>query len=101
MFFSKNQNLPPKILEISLKKFIFDKKTLQIERLGANYMEKVLPIFHCGSREETVCFDGLVMFYQNFTSSFVISTPTVFIFSETQFYFLKIHKWSHQNPLDT
>ena len=80
MFFSKNQNLPPKMLEISLKNFIFDKKTLQIERLGANYMEKVLPILHCGSREETVCFDGLDMFYKNFASGFVISTLTVLIF---------------------
>ena len=68
------------MLEISLKIFIFDKKTLQIERLGANYMEKVLPILHCGSREETVCFDGLDIFYQNFASSCVILTPSVLIF---------------------
>ena len=68
------------MLEISLKNVIFDKKTLQIERLGANYMEKVLPSLHCGSREETVCFDGLDMFYQNFASGFVILTLTVLIF---------------------
>ena len=68
------------MLENLKKKFIFDKKNLQIERLGANYMEKVLPSLHCGSREETVCFDGLDIFYQNFASSCVILTPSVLIF---------------------
>ena len=68
------------MLEISEKDSIFDQTTLQIEGLEANYMEKVLPIFHCGSREETVCFDGLDIFYQNFASSCVILTPSVLIF---------------------
>ena len=68
------------MLEIFFKISLFDQTTLQIEGLEANYMEKVLPIFHCGSREETVCFDGLDMFYQNFASGFVIPTPTVLIF---------------------
>ena len=68
------------MLEISLKNSIFDQTTLQIEGLEANYMEKVLPILHCGFREETVCFDGLDLFYKNFASGFVILTLTVLIF---------------------
>ena len=52
-------------------------------------MEKVLPILHCGSREETVCFDGLDMFYKKFASGFVISTLTILIFLWDPISFLK------------